>query len=165
MKNNQKAETVIYWAAAYSPSDRYDLNHLYSEPKSLYEEVVANKAPLKVESPDFLRCPATSDLLRTTFVVRAPVDTHASLNFESRRSKPVNETLADQSKYKIKLDFAHQPTLLNHNLIEYTHPILFFSEDESMPTTLTPPYFERVTSYSCGVMFRGVSTQQSGLDQ
>lgn len=155
MGNNQKQESVIYWAPAYPAHDRLDLNHLYAEPKSLYEEVVAKKAPLKMDSPDFLRCPATSDLLRNTFVVRAPVDTNVSLNFETKRSKPIDETPSDQSKYKVKLDFAHQPTLLNHNLIEYTYPILFFSEDESMPTTLTPPYFERVVSYSCGVIVPG----------
>lgn len=155
MVNTTKQETVIYWAPWYPAGDRLDLNHLYAEPKSLYEEVAAKKAPLKMESPDFLRCPATSDLLRSTFVVRAPVDTNASLNFQTRIAKPIDETSADKSKYKVRLDFAHQPTLLNHNLIEYTHPILFFAEDDSMMTTLTAPYFEHVKSYESGVIVPG----------
>jgi hypothetical protein len=155
MDASQQSETVIYWAPIYQARDVYDLNHLYPEPKSLYEELIAKKAPLKDNSSDFLRCPATSDLLKTTFVVRAPVSSNVSLNFETRRSKDVDDTAAYEHAYKIKFDFIHQPTLLNHNLVDYKHQILFFAEDESMPTMLTPPYFDRVTSYEHGVIVPG----------
>lgn len=155
MKSDSKSETIIYWAAFYKPGDLYDLNHLYPDLKSLYEEVAVKKAPLKIDTPDFLRCPATSDLFKSTFVLRAPVDTNVSLNFQTRREKQIDDSLLEQSRYKIKLDFLHQPTLLNHNLIEYTHPILFFSEEESMIATLTPPYFEKVKSYESGTIIPG----------
>ena len=148
-------ETVIYWAAAYQARDSYDLNHLYAEPKSLYEALLAQKAPLKDNSSDFLRCPATSDLFKSTFVVRAPVDTHVLLDFEKRRAKHLNDGPAEENRYKIKLDFIHQPTLLNRNLIDYNHPILFFSEEDSMVATLTPPYFEHVASYQSGTIVPG----------
>ena len=148
-------ETIIYWAPGYQSRDTYDLNHLYPTPKSLYEEMIAKKAPLKENLNDFLRCPATSDLFKTTFVVRAPVDTNVSLNFQTRRSKEINSNAADDNRYKIKMDFIHQPTLLDHNLIDYNHPILFFSEEDSMIATLTPPYFEYVTSYQHGIIVPG----------
>ena len=149
------SETIVYWAPAYSARDAYDLNHLYAEPKSVYEEMVAKKAPLKDVSSDFLRCPATSSLLKNTFSVRAPVDTHVSLNFDSRRIKQIGENASNEHSYKIKFNFLHQPTLLNHNLINYVHPIVFFSEEDTMVATLTPPYFERVSSYQFGTIVPG----------
>lgn len=88
-------------------------------------------------------------------MVRAPVDTSVSLNFEMRRVKHINDGPAEENRYKIKLDFIHQPTLLNRNLIDYNHPILFFSEEDSMLITLTPPYFEHVRSYESGTIVPG----------
>jgi hypothetical protein len=155
MGKSQKSETIIYWAPTYSARDMYDVNHLYSEPRSLYEELVEKKAPLKDNSLDFLRCPATSDLLKHTFVVRAPVDTNVSLNFDTRRVKQLNTNAAYENTHKIKFDFIHQPTLLNHNLVNYDYPLVFFSEEDTMPTTLTPPYFERVSSYKSGTIVPG----------
>ena len=155
MRKQSKSETVIYWAPAYSARDAYDTNHLYTEPKSLYEEMVAKKAPLKDNALDFLRCPATSDLMKHTFVVRAPVDTHVALNFDSRRTKDLNTNSAYENTHKVKLEFVHQPTLLNHNLVNYSHPIVFFSEEETMIATLTAPYFEKVSSYESGVIVPG----------
>lgn len=145
----------MYWAPAYRARDSYDLNHIYAEPKSVHEELMGRKAPLKDNLSDFLRCPATSSLLKNTFVLRAPVDSNVSLNFEMRRVKDLSENTANDSAYKIKYDFIHQPTLLNHNLINYTHPVVFFSEEDTMMATLTPPYFERVSSYASGVIVPG----------
>lgn len=155
MHKQQKSETIIYWAPAYQARDSYDLNHLYPEPKSVYEEMVAKKAPLKDNASDFLRCPATSNLLRNTFVVRAPVDSNVSINFELRRIREINENSTNANTYKIKYNFLHQPTLLNHNLINYIHPVVFFSEEESLVATLTPPYFEQVSSYQSGTIVPG----------
>ena len=150
------SETIIYWAPAYQSRDHYDLNHLYATPKSIYEEIAIHKAPLKdVVSDDYLRCPATSKFLKNTFVVRAPVDTHANLNFKTSRANHVIDSPADERTYKVKLNFTHQPTLINRNLIDYSHPILFFSEEESMIATLTSPYFEKVSSYDYGTIIPG----------
>jgi hypothetical protein len=155
MDKHPKSETTIYWAPAYQARDLYDLNHLYAEPKSVYEELVVKKAPLKDNSSDFLRCPATSGLLKNTFVVRAPVDSNVSINFSMRRTKEIDESWANAHTHKIKYDFLHQPTLSGHNLINYVHPVVFFSEEESMVATLTPPYFERVSSYQSGTIVPG----------
>lgn len=157
MGNKSKSETVIYWAAAYKARDTYDLNHLYAEPKSLYSELAAKKAPSppRDNTNDFLRCPATTDLFKNTFVVRAPVDTNVLINFGARHIKQIGDTFVDESTYNIKLDFIHQPTLTDHNLIDYNHPILFFSEEETMELTLTPPYFDNVNSYRSGVIIPG----------
>lgn len=155
MNKNSKSETTIYWAPTYSARATHDVNHLYAEPKPLYEEVCEKAAPLKENLRNFLRCPATSDLLKHTFVVRAPVDTNVSINFGSKQVKQLDTSVAYKDTYKIKFDFYHQPTLLNHNLIDYNHSLIFFSEEETMMTTLTPPYFEKVSSYESGVIVPG----------
>lgn len=155
MGNNKKSETIIYWAAAQSNNEIYDLNHLYPGVRSLYEETVAKKVSLKDNLNDFLRCPAFSDLAKNTFVHRAPVDVHANLDFGRKRVNYIFENSLDESKYKIKMEFMREPTLENQNLIQFTWPILFFSEEDSMMATLTAPYFEQTTSSNYGVIVPG----------
>lgn len=153
---NNKSETVIYWAPGHSASDHFDLNHLYPELKSLYEESVEKKASLTGKDNNyFLMCPAFSDLAKNTFVHRAPVDTHAILDFKRNRVNYVFESPADENKHKVKLEFRHQPTLEGHNLIQYTWPILFFSEEDRMMATLTAPYFEHTVSQNYGAIVPG----------
>lgn len=155
MGNTSQSETIIYWAPGHSASEHFDLNHLYPNPRSLYEESVEKKASLKDNMSDFLRCPAFSDLAKNTFVHRAPVDTHATLDFQRKRVNYIFGSVADEDRYRVKLEFGHQPTLENHNLIQYTWPILFFSEEDSMVATLTAPYFERTVSQDYGVIVPG----------
>jgi len=155
MGKNNKSETTIYWAAAHPNTETYDLNHLYPGVKSLHEETVAKKVSLKDNLNDFLRCPAFSDLARNTFVHRAPVDTHATLDFARKRSSNIFDNPLDETKYRVKLDFMREPTIQGHNLIQYTWPILFFSEEDSMMATLTAPYFERTVSSQYGVIVPG----------
>lgn len=155
MAKEHKSETVIYWAAAQSNTETYDLNHLYPGVKSLYEETVSKKVSLKDNPNDFLRCPAFSDLAKNTFVHRAPVDTHAKLDFGRKRATYIFDNSLDENKFRVKLDFMRDPTIEGHNLIQYTWPILFFSEEDSMMATLTAPYFERTTSSQYGMVVPG----------
>jgi hypothetical protein len=155
MGTNSNSETIIYWAPGHSSGEHFDLNHLYPNLKSLYEESVEKKASLKDNTNDFLRCPAFSDLAKNTFVHRAPVDTHATFDFKRSRVNYVFGSPADEDRYRVKLEFKHQPTLQDHNLIQYTWPILFFSEEDSMVATLTAPYFERTVSQDYGVIVPG----------
>jgi len=155
MVKDRKSETIIYWAAAQSNSETYDLNHLYPEVKSLYEETVVDRVSLKDNLNDFLRCPAFSDLAKNTFVHRAPVDTNAKLDFVRKRVSHIVDNPLDEMTYKVKLEFMREPTVKNRNLIQYTWPILFFSEEDSMMATLTAPYFERTVSSQYGVIVPG----------
>lgn len=156
MGNTSQSETIIYWAPGHSPTNHYDFNHLYPELKSLYEESTEKKASLTGKDNNyFLRCPAFSDLAKNTFVHRAPVDTHAVLNFSGQRANYLLESPADENKHKVKLEFKHQPTLKGHNLVVYDWSILFFSEEDSMMATLTAPYFERTASQDYGAIVPG----------
>jgi len=155
MNKKTKSETIIYWSPAYSARGMYDLNHLYAEPKSVYDELLSKKAPVKDNLINFLRCPATSDLLKNTFVVRAPVDSQVSFNFDTHRTKQLNNSPMYEKTHKIDFQYVHKPTLAGHNLIDYRYPIVFFSEEDSMIATLTPPYFEHVSSYESGTIVPG----------
>jgi hypothetical protein len=150
-----KFETIIYWAPGNFASEVYDLNHLYPEVKSLYEECLGKKANLKDNDNNFLMCPAFSDLTKNTFVHRSSVDTHARLDFVRKRVTYPTANQLDQNIYKVPLNFKHLPSLEGHNLIQYTWPILFFSEEDSMMATLTAPYFERTISQNYGVVVPG----------
>lgn len=155
MNNKAKSETVIYWAPAISTGEIYDFNHMYLEVKSLYEEVVINKTDLKNNMNDFLRCPAFSDLAKNTFVHRIPLDVHVDLDFKKKSYNYFVKSQLDESKPKVQLKFMREPTLKDHNLIQFTWPIIFFSEEDSMMATLSPPYFEKVSSSEYGVIVPG----------
>lgn len=152
---DKKNKTIIYWASIQPNNEAYDLNHLYVEPKSLYDECLTKKADLRDNITAFLKCPAFVDFAKKTFVHRAPVDTHATLDFKKKRANYIFENLSDETKLRVKLEFQREPTLQDHNLIQYTWPILFFSEEETMPATLTPPYFEQTVSSDYGVIVPG----------
>lgn len=152
---NKKSETIIYYAAAISNTEIYDLNHLYLPVKSLYEETLAKKVDLKDNVNDYIRCPGFSDLAKNTFVHRVPLDVHATLDFKNKRANYIFKNQLDQHKTKVKLDFMREPTLHDHNLIQLSWPIIFFSEEDSMMATLTPPYFEKVSSSEYGVTVPG----------
>jgi len=155
MGKNKKLKTTIYWAGIQPNNEAFDLNHLYVEPKSLYEECLEKKADLKDNPTAFFKCPAFVDFAKNLFVHRAPVDTHATLDFKKKRANYIFQTLFDETKFRVKLEFMREPTLEDHGLIQYSWPILFFSEEDSMPTTLTPPYFEQTTSSNYGVIVPG----------
>jgi len=156
MGRDNKQETTIYWAATRgSNAETYDLNHLYPEVRSLYEEIVPRKVSLKDNLNDFLRCPAFSDLAKNTFVHRAPVDTRATLDFDRKRASHIFDNQLDKNKFQVRLDFMREPTIEGHNLIQYNWPVVFFSEEDSMMATLTAPYFERTTSSQYGVVVPG----------
>jgi len=148
-------DLVVYWSALYSSSPYWDINHLYPTPKSLYEELFSKRSDLKENMNDYLRCPAASDHLSNTFVIRAPVDTHARLDFDTKQIDRVYLNSFEQRKYQIELEFIHEPTILNHNLIQYFRPIIFFTEEESLIATLTSPYFEKTVSHDYGCIVPG----------
>lgn len=155
MTNGKKSETIIYWAGAIANTEIYDLNHLYLGVKSLYEETLVKKADLKNNLNDFIRCPGFSDLAKNTFVHRLPLEVHATLDFKKKRANYIVENQLDKNKPKIKIDFMREPTLQDHNLIQFSWPIIFFSEEDSMMATLTPPYFEKVSTSEYGVVVPG----------
>jgi hypothetical protein len=149
------SETVIYWACGHDSMYKFDLNHMHSTPQSLYHELFLKRSFTKDNLNNYLSCPAVSDLLNNIFVIRAPVSTDADLDFSNSTVKYNFDSYLDERKYKIELLFRHQPTLLNHNLIEYIHPTIFLAEDPSLIATLTPPYFDHVTSSSYGCIVPG----------
>jgi hypothetical protein len=100
-------------------------------------------------------CPAFSELTKNTFVHRAPVDTNVKLDFERKRATYFAAGQPEQNIYKVPLEFKRPPSLKHHNLIQYTWPILFFSEEDSMMATLTAPYFEKTTSQDYGAIVPG----------
>jgi len=155
MSHHSKSETIIYWASGISNTEAYDLNHLYLGVKSLYEEVFVKRDDLKNNISDFLRCPAFSDLAKNTFVHRIPLDVHATFDFKRKRIHYNAQNKLDEYKPKVKMELTHDPTLKDHNLVQFTWPIIFFSEENSMMSTLTPPYFEKVSSSEYGVIVPG----------
>lgn len=67
-------DTKIYWTPVlYQNND--DANILFSEPDSLFKYVLAQR-----ESVPFSTCPAYIDMLKNTFIVRAPYDVEIILD-------------------------------------------------------------------------------------
>lgn len=149
-----KEKLTIYWAPAHALGTQYEFSHLYPFPVSLYEDIAPQKADLKENRDDFLRCPAVSNKLKKTFVFRSTTNTHVKVVDGQYVSYWVTSE-EDKRRHQTTVELLHQPTLQNRILLNYLHPVVFFAEADSLMMSLTPPYFHQTEHSKYGVIVPG----------
>lgn len=148
------SEVEVFWSPAHSVGVQYNFSHLYPAPKSLYEESFEQKADLKENKDDFFRCPAVSNKMKRTFVFRSVTDTHVKVfGKEHIEYWVANED--DQRRHQTVTEILHEPTMRNRWLVNYLHPIVFFTPEDSLIASMTPPYFEQTESQKYGAIVPG----------
>lgn len=154
------AESVnIYWASV--PEGEMDWAITYEEPASLIHELSLNK---NRNNPDnnFLRCPAVTDIGKNLFVIKNPLPSSASFIIDNGQ---VSSTMSStDGKWLVN----RPPSLNNQLLASYSHPIVFFAE-EDIDVMVTDPYFSKAQHkswgsiipgiYNCGSWFRPVQME------
>jgi len=151
MANNK---ITVYWSPSHALGSQYEYNHLYPFPDSLYQELAPLKADLKENRDDFLRCPAVGNKMKKTFVFRSSTDTHVKIVDGQYVSYWVNSE-DDKRRHQTTVELLHSPTLLNHFLLNYLHPVIFFTDVDSLIMSLTPPYFHKTTHSQYGAIVPG----------
>lgn len=148
-------ETItLYWAPAHGLGSQYDFSHLYPAPLSLYEELTPLKVDLKDNRDDYLRCPAVSNRLKKTFVFRSTTNTNVRIidgNYVSY--EVISED--DQRRHQTTIELLHKPTIENHLLLNYMHPIIFFTDVPSLNVSISPPFFHKTVHSEYGVIVPG----------
>ena len=97
-------ETVIYWAPAFENPSLIDWNILYYDLESLYNVVRPKKTDIK-PNQNFLYCPAFTDVAKSTFVIKNPIQSHYLIK-DQREVIPT-------SKNHIASTIFHPPSLEN----------------------------------------------------
>lgn len=146
--------THVYWASAHALDAIYTYEHLYKPMVSLYEEMLEKKANLKANKSDFLRCPAVNKKMKKIFVMRSSTNTNIRINEDNEISYEL-ASADDGDRHQTLVELLHEPTIENRILVNYMHPIIFFTDDESLTVSITPPYFHKTIHSDYGVIVPG----------
>lgn len=122
--------STVYWAP-YIEDDLNDWNLLYEDLESLHSITYTGLASPLDKHSNFFYCPAFTNVSKSTFVVKNPMETFISLE---------DSKIVLRSKNGILTEKIHDSTLKNNPLLVYGLRYIFFSEDD-IDLTLTSPYF------------------------
>ena len=147
-------KVTLYWAPAHGLGNQYDFSHLYPFPKSLYEELTPIKVDLKDNRDDFLRCPAVGNRLKKTFVFRTTTNTNVRVVEDSFVQYEITSE-DDQRRHQTSVELLHKPTLVDHLLLNYMHPVIFFTDAPSLVVSISPPYFHKTVHSQYGAIVPG----------
>lgn len=134
---SSNSTTTIYWAPAF-PRNPTKINNnwgiLYSDPKSLYDEMRQNMVKDEDQSSNMFYCPAFKNLTSNTYVIRNPMKADFKiidrLNIINNTSNFISSTIV------------HNPSIENCILFTYGMSLVFFAEDDDINMTLTSPFFD-----------------------
>lgn len=134
----------IYWSCPSDISDDRDWSILYSEPESLYNNLIknSNKSNMKTS---FFKCPAFKNSSRNTFLIKNPTQSH--VYFE-------NDHIIYNSKSSLKIEVVRPESIINNMMIKYSFPLIFFSEN-SLNMEITSPYFNKCNYLNYGSIVPG----------
>jgi hypothetical protein len=137
---------IVYWANI--PDGQMDWSIIFEEPQSLIHELSLNK---NKNNPDnnLLRCPAFIDVVKNLFVVKCPINSSASFIIED--GKVSAEMDGGNGKWVVN----RPPSLNNQLLTSFSHPIVFFAE-EDLDVMVSDPYFSKSSHKSWGSTVPGV---------
>lgn len=137
----------VYWSNV-PDGGSLDWSILFEEPVSLMHELSLNK---NRNNPDdnLLRCPAVTDLGKNLFIIKSPINSSAS--FIIKDGNVSSEMEGKDNKWVV-----NRPPSLNNNLLaSFSHPIVFFSE-EDLDMMVSDPYFSNAQHKSWGSMVPGI---------
>jgi len=150
---------TVYWGNV--PDGDLDWSIMFEEPTSLIHELTLNRNKSNPDS-NLLRCPAVTGLGKNLFVVKSPASTSASFIIEDGNVSSFME--CDDGKWVVN----RPPSLHDQLLAQYSHPIVFFAE-EDLDMMVTDPYFSNAPHkswgsvipgiYNCGSWFRPVQME------
>ena len=136
--------TKIYWSPAFLPSQSdYDWGLLYQKPMSALSSL--NKNINKEADVTFFECPATSNFLKNTFVLKNSMTSDLTI---------VNGTVIGKEPH-IGAEIQHMPSIKDNNLFTYRLWWVFFTEDDSLEMTLTSPFFHQAPHLQYGALVPG----------
>ena len=164
MKNNSN-EIVVYWSPWWDVANETNMDMWYHDPINVYKDLMSIFHP-PIVTKNYMQCPAVKNELESTYLFLNPADTEIVIKKEANKDITVNHKEVESTLIPCLL--RHAPTLDNHDLFEYHLSYMFFAE-ESLPITMSSPYFHKTNytnygaivpgTYDCGQWFRPLNIE------
>ncbi len=133
---NMKTPITVYWANARTVfTDGYDTSFFYSEPNTLFSDLVKSKSDTSPNN-SYFACPAVANKFKKTYVFNFPVD--AKYRFDSSSDTPV-ENITENF---IRAENIRGSSVSFGPTLAFNLSYIFFAE-ESLDVCFTPPMFHK----------------------
>ena len=144
MLEKKSKEINVYWSPASFTLDEESWNMLYSDPKSIVNDIYS-KRNLEAKHRSFLSCPAFKDKLKNVFMFNNTFD--SEYHYE-------NEIVESVGQSSVGLYSQRSKSITDGPLLTYNMSWLFFAE-ESVDCLFTSPYFHKTEYTSSGALVPG----------
>jgi hypothetical protein len=140
-------KTKIYWAP-YVKDKELDWSILHYDPENLFERIKGNvnKDSIIKSGGNLIMCPAVKNYMNKIFVFKNTLESHFKLE-ENNKVVPL-------SKNYINSSIKRESNLKNCKLLEYSMPLIFFSEKD-INMSLTSPFFSNCPHLKYGSIVPG----------
>ena len=120
---------TIYYASCVDPEVYHNEFMLYSEPDSLYKDLLASKDKSN-DYNNYLDCPAFLKFAQNMFVVRSPWNCELTVDYST------GKFLIDNQETEISDHFKPRPNCRDRMMFNMYHNFIFFSEDSIEVSTM-----------------------------
>jgi hypothetical protein len=150
MKKNKKPINV-YWAPCWTDVSQNNWNMLYPDPEQLYKNLSKKRSKDTSPLDNLLQCPAVSSKFKNTYIFKSAVDTDISIN-----NNEVTSIFPDPlQRVGLGAKIQRTPSFENNLLVVVMLSWIFFTDEESLEATFTPPYFHKTGIQEYGAVIPG----------
>jgi hypothetical protein len=140
---SQENQAIVYWAIV-NETQNLKWDTLYHKPENLLKTL--SKIKNKDAETTFLRCPASSQLLKNIFVMD---------NLLESEYKIYKDKIEPVGKSYLSFQITHEPSLQNQKLLELSLPMVFFTEEQDLEMSMTSPFFSYAPHMQYGSLVPG----------
>lgn len=127
-------EITVYYASPDNLNQTEDWSILYKEPvslSSLLNKNINKNRNKELGNRAYLSCTAYQNISKNLYVLENPIESSYKI---------INNVALSTGKNSLSATIKREPQLNNQILLEYSYPIILFS-DESLEVQFTAPYF------------------------
>jgi hypothetical protein len=151
IKMLNKKPINVYWAPCWIDIPQNNWNLLYPDPEQLYKNLSKKRAKETAPTDNLLQCPAVNTKFRNTYLFTTSVDSQITIDNDN-----VYSVFPDQLKRNgIAAKIQRTPSFKNNKLVVVMLSWIFFTDEESLDATFTPPYFHQTEIQKYGAPIPG----------
>jgi len=151
IKMLKKKPINVYWAPCWTDVPENNWNMLYPDPEQLYKNLSKKRAKETAPTDNLLQCPAVSNKFRNTYLFTTSVDSNITIENDNAYS-----IFPDQLKRNgITAKIQRTASFENNKLVVVMLSWIFFTDEDSLDATFTPPYFHQTEIQKYGAPVPG----------
>lgn len=138
-----KKTIKVYWSPVWDDPRYWNL--LYKDPESVVKDLSKHKAE-NVSPTNYLKCPAHLSYFKNTYMLKTVLPTNVAI---------MNDEAIVMEEGNVGGKLGHKPTLENRYLLHMFMGWIFFTEEDSLPISITPPFFHETEHSKYGSLVPG----------